>query len=93
MTKLTQAQIRAMFAKEESGLKSKGTIPVKQKQRGNFDPRTSFDVERIQGTDKVVVREKGKHRGVITTRDDLGRVLQHLEKEKRIRPSGSEIII
>jgi len=93
MTKLTQAQIRAMFAKEEAGLRSKGTIPVKQKQRGNFEPRTSFDVEQIKGTDKIVVREKGKHTGTITTKDDLGRVLRHLEKEKRIRPSGSEVII
>ena len=92
MTKLTNAQIRAMFAKEESGLRAKGTLPLKI-TKGSTDPRAKFDIERLKGTDKIIVREKGKDTGVITTRDDLGRVLRHIEKQKRITPKGSEIII
>jgi len=89
---LTNAQIRAMFAKEDSGLKAKGTLPLKMTM-ASTDPRAKYDIERLKGTDKIVVRQKGKHTGVITTREDLGRVLRHIEKQKRITPSGSEIII
>jgi len=92
MTKLTNAQIRAMFAKEESGLRSKGTMPMKMTMTPT-DPRAKFDIERLKGTDKLVVRQKGKHTGIITTRKDLGEVLRHIEKQKRITPKDSEIII
>jgi len=89
---LTNAQIRAMFAKEDSGIRSKGTLPLKMTM-ASTDPRAKYDIERLKGTDKIVVRQKGKHTGVITTREDLGRVLRHIEKQKRITPKGSEIII
>lgn len=89
---LTNAQIRAMFAKEDSGIRSKGTLPLKMTMTST-DPRAKYDIERLKGTDKIVVRQKGKQTGVITTREDLGRVLRHIEKQKRITPKGSEIII
>jgi ribosomal protein L14E/L6E/L27E len=59
-----------------------GTLPFKMSKN---DPRGKFDVERIKGTDEVIVRKKGESTGTITTAKDLDRVLRHLESQKKIQ--------
>ena len=46
---------------------------------------SEFNIEQLKGTDTLVVREKGQEHGVITTKDDLDRVIIHLEQQKMAR--------
>lgn len=80
---LTPAQIRAVFAKKSTGIRSQGTIPLKSSKTPRL--QQNFDIERIKGTDNLIVREKGRSSGVITTQKDLNRVLRHIEEQKRIK--------
>lgn len=83
---LTNEQIRAIFAKGRGiSISAKGTIPVKTKHSG-------FAVERLKGSDELIVREVGRgfqnvgsQHGVITTKEDLNRVLRHMQQQKKAR--------
>ncbi len=46
---------------------------------------SDFDIERIKGTDELIIREKGQLHGTITEKDDFDRVLTHLEQQRRAR--------
>ena len=46
---------------------------------------SDFNIEQLKGTDSLVVREKGQQHGVITTADDLDRVVIHLEQQRKAR--------
>lgn len=88
-TKLSQSQLRALFAKKKGGitLQAKGTIPIKSKLVIDDKVSRVFDVEKIQGIpDTVVVREKGSERGVLTTRKDLNKTLERIRKERKKFP-------
>jgi ribosomal protein L14E/L6E/L27E len=59
-----------------------GTLPFKMSKN---DPRGKFDVERIKGTDEVIVRQKGESTGTIGTAKDLDRILRHMESQRKIQ--------
>ena len=78
---------KKFFATNKSiSIKSTGTVEVLNKGSlaKGIDP-SEFNIERLKGTDDLVVREKGRQHGIITTADDLDRVLIHLEKQKKAR--------
>jgi len=73
-------EFRALFAKQKPG----GTLPVKIKKRGVFDPKSKYDIERLKGTDEIIVRERGKATGTITTQEDFERVITNIEAKKKM---------
>lgn len=79
---VTDKQLRAIYAK--GGLESRGTLPIKMTMK-QTDPRAKFDIERIVGTDNVIVRKRGESTGTITTRDDLDRVIKGIEQRQKMQ--------
>jgi len=71
-------ELKAMFAKQRAG----GTLPF---QMNKNDPRKQFDIEKIKGTDELIVRQKGEVSGTVTTAKDLDRVLVHIAAEKKMQ--------
>jgi len=71
--KFTAQQIRAIHAK------SKGTLPIKDLSR------SGYDVERLVGTDNIILRKKGQSSGTLTTRDDFSRMINNIEQQEKIK--------
>lgn len=74
--KLTSDQIRAIHAKGD--VRSKGTLPMRNLSR------SGYDIEKVMGTNNIIVRKRGESMGTITTRDDLGRVIKNIEQRQKM---------
>ena len=75
--KLSTNQLRAIHAKGD--VQSKGTLPLRSLSR------SGYDIERLVGTDNIIVRKRGESVGTITTRDDLGRVIKNIEQRQKMQ--------
>lgn len=95
MTLTTEEQRKRFFAKlagekvsrnKQIDIRSQGTtVKTIQGDLSKDIIPSKFNIEQLKGTDNIVVREKGRQSGVITTKDDLDRVLTHLEQQRKAR--------
>lgn len=76
-----------ILADRDLSIRAKGTIPVNTKLTKDSRFSNDFVVEKVQGLpDTVVVRAKGKERGVLTNRENLRKILEVMRKEKNLPP-------